>query len=136
NECEVLYAFKTDTFGEYVKYIDVHESNDMPENTSIIGFYGFEPGDGIENIYYFINEKEKTHVSSRKILNIEPFNSIEFDGDFYFVCSLNGMIGNVANLFKYQPFSGEVSIVNPNIDFETHSIQLGIEKNDKLIFAS
>ncbi|MBK8820051.1 MAG: hypothetical protein IPN49_13560 [Saprospiraceae bacterium] len=134
--CQVEYGFNTEPLGQYINNIKFHESEKMPENIIIIGFEGYDPGDGIETEYYYIDYKNKKHTSISGFATMNPYSSFIYDGNLYSVVSTVGLGGSYASLLKYDVTTGSAEKIPHEKNYITHSIQMGLEKENKLFFAS
>lgn len=134
--CQIEYAFNTEPLSLYIKNITFHESEGMPENVMIIGFEGYHPGDGVETQYYYIDYKNKSFTSLSGFATMNPYSSVLYNGNLYSVGSTGGFGGSYATLLKYDVSTGAAEKVPHEKNYITHSIQMGLEKENKLFFAS
>jgi hypothetical protein len=134
--CQIEYAFNTEPLSQYIKNITFHESEGMPENVMIIGFEGYHPGDGVETQYYYIDYKNKSFTSLSGFATMNPYSSVLYDGNLYSVGSSVGFGGSYATLLKYDVTTGSAVKLPHEKNYITHSIQMGLEKENKLFFAS
>jgi hypothetical protein len=134
--CQTEYAFSTEPLSQYISTLVFHESEGMPENVMIIGFEGYHPGDEVETVYYYIDYKNKKHTSISGFATINEYSSFAYAGNLYSVGSTGSFGRNFAILLQYDLSSGSAIKLPHENNYTTNSIQMGLEKENKLFFAS